>query len=41
MTDFPLLSILTFAPLAGALIILLLIHGEGEQVNRNYRWAAL
>ncbi|WP_417515231.1 NADH-quinone oxidoreductase subunit M [Minwuia sp.] len=41
MTDFPLLSILTFAPLAGALIILLLIRGDDESVNKNYRWAAL
>ena len=41
MTDFPLLSILTFAPLAGALIILLLIRGDDESVKQNYRWAAL
>ncbi len=37
---FPLLSLVTFLPLAGAAIILT-IRGEAEVVARNARWAAL
>jgi len=37
---FPLLSLITFLPLAGALIILC-IRGDAEVVARNARWTAL
>src|SRR5687767_12463587 len=40
MTSFPLLSAITFVPLAGALFILF-INGEAAQVARNARWVAL
>jgi NADH-quinone oxidoreductase subunit M len=40
MSDWPLLSIVTFLPLAGALWIFL-IPGEGTAVARNARWVAL
>jgi NADH-quinone oxidoreductase subunit M len=41
MIDFPLLSILTFAPLAGAVLMLIIIRGDDETVRGNYRMAAL
>ncbi|HEV7266677.1 MAG TPA: NADH-quinone oxidoreductase subunit M [Falsiroseomonas sp.] len=37
---FPILSLVTFLPLAGALIILM-VRGEDEVVARNARWTAL
>lgn len=40
MTDFPLLSLMTFLPLVGALFILT-IRGEAATVARNARYAAL
>ena len=41
MIDFPLLSILTFTPLAGAILMLIIIRGDDETVRGNYRTAAL
>lgn len=41
MSDFPLLSLLTFLPLLGALAILILARGDQETVNRNSRNVAL
>ncbi len=40
MTGFPILTTITFVPLAGALIIFI-INGEAIQVARNARWVAL
>jgi NADH-quinone oxidoreductase subunit M len=40
MTTFPLLSLVTFLPLAGVLLIMTL-RGEAEPVARNARWIAL
>ncbi len=40
MTGFPLLSLMTFLPLAGVLLLLTL-RGTPEQVARNARWTAL
>jgi len=40
MADFPILSILTFLPLAGAVLIYLL-RGDEADVARNARWTAL
>jgi NADH-quinone oxidoreductase subunit M len=40
MNDWPLLSLVTFLPLAGAAFILML-NGEEKAVARNARWAAL
>ncbi|MFN8760501.1 MAG: NADH-quinone oxidoreductase subunit M, partial [Tagaea sp.] len=40
MNDWPLLSLVTFLPLAGAAFILVL-NGAEEAVARNARWAAL
>jgi NADH-quinone oxidoreductase subunit M len=40
MNGFPLLSVITFLPLAGALL-LLFINGEPALVARNARWVAL
>jgi len=40
MTTLPILSLVTFLPLVGALFILA-IRGEAEVVARNARWAAL
>ncbi|MBU8538085.1 NADH-quinone oxidoreductase subunit M [Falsiroseomonas tokyonensis] len=37
---FPILSLVTFLPLAGALVIML-VRGEDEVVARNARWTAL
>lgn len=41
MLDGPLLSILTFLPLVGALAILILVRGTEQEVANNSRWAAL
>ncbi len=41
MTDWPLLSLVTFLPLAGAVFILLFTHGEKETVAQNARNVAL
>jgi NADH-quinone oxidoreductase subunit M len=41
MIDFPLLSILTFTPLAGAILMLIIIRGDDETVRANYRTATL
>ena len=40
MSSFPILSLVTFLPLVGALFVLL-IRGEPEVVARNARWTAL
>ncbi len=40
MTDFPLLSFVTCLPLAGAIMILLFVRGDVEDVARNSRWGA-
>jgi NADH-quinone oxidoreductase subunit M len=40
MSDFPLLSVVTFLPLAGAIMILLFVRGAPEDVARNSRWGA-
>jgi NADH-quinone oxidoreductase subunit M len=40
MLSWPILSVTTFLPLAGALLIML-IRSEGEVENRNARWIAL
>ncbi|HXV25509.1 MAG TPA: NADH-quinone oxidoreductase subunit M [Alphaproteobacteria bacterium] len=40
MVNFPILTTITFVPLAGALIIFF-INGESAQVARNARWVAL
>ena len=40
MSDWPILSIVTFLPLVGA-ALLLLINGEEATVARNSRWVAL
>jgi NADH:ubiquinone oxidoreductase subunit 4 (subunit M) len=37
----PLLSIITFLPLAGALILLFGVKGDSPQANENARWTAL
>ncbi len=41
MSGWPLLSIVTFLPLAGAFFIFLLGRSEGEAGDRNARWVAL
>ncbi len=41
MSDFPILSILTFLPLVGALIIVLWVRGDAAVVDSNSRWVAL
>ena len=41
MSEWPLLSIITFAPLAGAFIILLIVRGDPETEASNARWTAL
>jgi len=41
MSDWPLLSLVTFLPLAGALAIILFAHGDKETVDRNVRSVAL
>jgi NADH-quinone oxidoreductase subunit M len=40
MIEFPLLSFVTFLPLAGAIMILLFVRGAPEDVARNSRWGA-
>ena len=40
MEHWPLLSLVTFLPLAGVVLIFVL-RGEGEAVARNARWIAL
>jgi NADH-quinone oxidoreductase subunit M len=40
MTDWPILSTITFLPLLGALLILIL-RGDDEAAHRNARWIAL
>ena len=39
--EFPLLSIMTFLPLAGVLIILATVRGSGEVADRNAKYVAL
>jgi NADH-quinone oxidoreductase subunit M len=39
--SFPLLSLVTFAPLVGAAFLIVFLRGDGEEVARNARWAAL
>ncbi|MEC9348033.1 MAG: NADH-quinone oxidoreductase subunit M [Pseudomonadota bacterium] len=41
MSDWPLLSIITFAPLVGALVILFFVRGDDADAQRNARSAAL
>ncbi len=41
METWPLLSIVTFAPLIGALLILVMVRGDREATDRNARWLAL
>ncbi len=41
MENWPLLSIVTFAPLVGALLILVMVGGDREATDRNARWLAL
>lgn len=41
MYDWPILSVVTFLPLVGALLIILMIHGDDEVAQRNARWVAL
>lgn len=38
--SFPLLSLVTFAPLVGAGFLIVFLRGDGEEVARNARWAA-
>ena len=40
MLSWPILSVVTFLPLVGALLIML-IRGDGEAGTRNARWIAL
>lgn len=39
--EMPILSIVTFLPLVGAILILLLVRGKPENVAQNARWSAL
>ena len=40
MLSWPILSVTTFLPLAGALFIMVM-HSDGEAEHRNARWVAL
>ena len=40
-SDMPILSIVTFLPMVGALLILLLVRGTPQDVENNARWSAL
>ena len=41
MTNWPLLSVVTFLPLVGVLFIVLLVRGDRAATDRNARWMAL
>ncbi len=41
MTSWPILSVVTFLPTVGALLVYLLARGSDEAANRNARWIAL
>ena len=41
MTDQPILSIVTFLPLVGVALVLLLVRGDDKEAKRNARWIAL
>ena len=41
MTDWPILTTVTFAPLIMAVIIFMFVNGDEEDVARGSRWAAL
>ncbi|MCJ8143135.1 NADH-quinone oxidoreductase subunit M [Ancylobacter sp. A5.8] len=41
MYDWPILSVVTFLPLVGALLIVVMIRGDDEVAQRNTRWVAL
>ncbi|GAB4072470.1 NADH-quinone oxidoreductase subunit M [Ancylobacter sonchi] len=41
MYDWPILSVVTFLPVVGALLIVLMIRGDDEVAQRNARWVAL
>src|SRR4029077_4484862 len=41
MASWPMLSVITFLPLVGALIIMLLPAGDDPAAKRNARWTAL
>ena len=40
-SDMPILSIVTFLPLVGALLIMLLVRGSPDEIANNARWSAL
>ena len=41
MTTWPILSVVTFLPTVGALLVYFLARGNDEAANRNARWIAL
>ena len=41
MTTWPILSVVTFLPTFGTLLVYLLARGSDEAANRNARWIAL
>ncbi len=41
MTTWPILSVVTFLPALGALLVYALARGSDEAANRNARWIAL
>ena len=41
MTTWPILSVVTFLPTVGALLVYLLARGGDEAANRTARWIAL
>jgi NADH-quinone oxidoreductase subunit M len=41
MTTWPILSVVTFLPIAGAILLYLFARGRDEAANRNARWIAL
>ena len=41
MTTWPILSVVTFLPAVGALLVYFLARGNDEAANRNARWIAL
>ena len=41
MTTWPILSVVTFLPAIGALLVYVAARGNDEAANRNARWIAL
>jgi NADH-quinone oxidoreductase subunit M len=41
MSTWPILSLVTFLPLVGALLMILIVRGDDEAARRNARWIAL